>query len=137
MKTPSTLLLSIVFIAQCGAHRPQSTQQAPPQAKQSNAEEAKGPCDFSEYKPLKLKGTLGSPAVSMPRPEYPPEAKDRKIEGPVTVRVLINVRSGLVERACAINGDEGLRRAAEAAALKVKLSPYNNYIKERYSYAEG
>lgn len=73
----------------------------------------------------------------MPKPEYPREAKDRKIEGSITVKVLINVRSGLVEQACAINGDQALGRAAEGTALKVKLSPYNDYVRERYSYAEG
>lgn len=137
MKIFFTLVLLVIFAAQCGTHRPQLTEQAPQDAKQSNAEAEKKQCDFSDYKPLTLRGTLGSQAISMPIPKYPPEAKDRKIEGQVTVRVLINVRSGLVERACAIKGDESLRRAAEAAALLVKLRPYNDYVKERYGYAEG
>lgn len=55
----------------------------------------------------------------------------------MTVRVLINVRTGLVEQACAVDGDESLKRAAEVAALKVQLSPYNGYIKQKYTYATG
>jgi hypothetical protein len=47
------------------------------------------------------------------------------------------VHTGLVEKACAPDGDEDLKRPAEAAALKVKLSPYNDYIRQRYRYAEG
>lgn len=53
------------------------------------------------------------------------------------VKVLINVRTGLVESRCALDGDVILRKAAEAAALKVRVSPYGDYIKERYRYAEG
>jgi hypothetical protein len=136
MKT-FTLLLLVVFAAQCNPLRTESSKQNPQQANLPTADSETKRCDFSIYNPLVLKGTLGSPAVSMPQPQYPPEAKDRKLAGPVTVKVLINVRTGLVERACAIDGDEPLSKAAETAALKVRLSPYNDYIKERYQYAEG
>jgi hypothetical protein len=84
-----------------------------------------------------VKGTLGSPAVSMPQPQYPPEAKERKVAGPVMVKVLINVHTGLVERACGVEGDDALRKTAEAAALKIKTSPYNEYIKNNYQYVEA
>ena len=137
MKTPFTLTLAFLLVAQGGGCR-RSAQQSPPQAKQSSAETQKKECDFSEYRPLQLSAaTLGSPILSIPAPEYPPEARERKVAGRVTVRTLINVSSGLVERACAIDGDESLKSAAEAAALKMKLSPYNDYIKQKYTYASG
>jgi hypothetical protein len=137
MKISGTFVLSAIFVTQCGVHRTASTEQATPPAKSSSAEAEKQRCDFSDYKPLTLRGTLGSQATSMPIPKYPPEAKEQKIAGRVTVKVLINVRSGVIERACAIQGDDLLRNAAEAAALKIKLRSYSNYIKEKYNYAEG
>ena len=73
----------------------------------------------------------------MPQPQYPPEAKDRKLSGSIAVKVLVNVNTTSVEKACAGDGDDLLRKAAEAAALKIRLLPYNDYIKQRYSYAEG
>jgi hypothetical protein len=115
-----------------------STQQSPPQAKQASTDTQETQCDFSDYKPLRLRATtLGSPVLSMPQPEYPAEARERKLAGRITVKILINVHTGLVERACAIDGDADLKRPAETAALKVKLSPYNDYITQRYRYAEG
>jgi Gram-negative bacterial TonB protein C-terminal len=80
---------------------------------------------------------MGLPAASIPQPQYPSEAKDRKLAGSIAVRVLINVRTSLVEKACTSDGNDILRKAAETAALKIRLFPYNDYIKERYRYAEG
>jgi len=95
-------------------------------------------CDFSSYKPFKG-GMLQAPGVSLPQPQYPQEAKDRKLQGTVSVRVLVNLRSGLVERACVAEGDEVLGQAAVQAALKAKFAPdwgHSKYLAERYSYVE-
>jgi outer membrane biosynthesis protein TonB len=136
MKTHLLMPLSVLLMAQCGGHNP-STQPSP-QAEKATVAAPEKRCDFSDYKPLQLQAaTLGSPVLRMPRPEYPSEARERKVAGPVTVRVLINVHTGHVEQACAVEGDESLKRAAEMAALKVQLSPYNNYIQQRYTYAAG
>ena len=137
MKTSFALILSVLLATQCGV-RTRSTQQSPPQAKPASTNTQNKQCDFSDYKPLRLAAsTLGSPVLSMPQPEYPVEAKERKLAGRITVEILINVQTGLVEQACAPDGDEDLKRPAEAAALKVKLSPYNDYIRQRHRYAEG
>jgi outer membrane biosynthesis protein TonB len=133
------LILLAMWTLQCNRHPSQTgdnTSNQPQQINQSSSK-SKKECDFAAYKPLRFTSTLGSPAISMPKPDYPPEAKGQKIEGIVRVKLLINVRSGLVEQACVIEGDEILGQAAKTAALKVKVSPYNNYIKERYNYAEG
>ena len=138
MKTPFTLTVSVFLVAQCGGVHNRSTQQSPPQAKQASTDTQKKQCDFSDFKPLRLRATtLGSPVLSMPKPEYPVEAKERKLAGRIRVKILINVHTSLVEHACGLDGDEDLKRPAETAALKIKLSPYNDYIKQRYRYAEG
>ena len=136
MKAHLTLILSVLLVAQCGVHTRSS--QPSPQAKQPSAEAQEKRCDFSDYKPLRLGAAgLGSLVLSLPQPEYSAEARERKLAGRITVKVLINVHTGFVEQACASDGDEILKRLAEAAALKIRLSPYNNYIKQMYSYAEG
>jgi outer membrane biosynthesis protein TonB len=120
-----------LLMIQCGSHsRPDSSK-----AKNDrSAGETK--CDFSEFKPLKAKANYGSPMVSMPKPAYPPEAKERGVKGPVSVVMLVNVHSGQVEKTCVKSGDEMLRAAATDAAMKVQFQPYSKYIQDHYSYAE-
>ena len=74
--------------------------------------------------------------VSMPKPTYPSEAKERGIKGQVSVLMLVNVQSGHVEKTCVMTGDEMLRAAAKDAAMKVQFQPYSKYIQDHYSYAE-
>ena len=91
-------------------------------------------CDFSSFKALKMHSL---PAVSLITPTYPAEAKDRRIGGTVHVKVIVDEK-GTVLKACVIEGDESLRKAAEAAALEAKFKPglWNSYLAERYDYAE-
>jgi hypothetical protein len=134
MKTSLTLIFSILFVAQCGV----PTQQSLPQDKQPSTETQNKRCDFSSYKPLRLGAAgLGTPVLSLPQPEYSAEARERKLAGRITVTILINIHTGFVEQACAPDGDEILKQLVEAAALKIRLSPYNDYIKLRYRYAQG
>jgi TonB family protein len=93
-------------------------------------------CDFSKWTSLRARANYGSPMLSFPRPQYPPEAKERGAHGTVAVLLLVNVRSGLVEQACVSEGHEALHAAAKEAALRVKFSPYSRYVQENYSYAE-
>jgi hypothetical protein len=137
MKASITLTFVLLLVAQCG-RATRSNQQSISKAKQPSTETQNKQCDFSSYKPLRLGAAgLGSPALTMPQPEYSAEARERKLAGRITVNVLIDVNTGVVEQACASDGDEILKRLAEAAALKIRLSPYNDYIKRRYHYAQG
>ena len=52
------------------------------------------------------------------------------------VLLLVNVRSGLVEQACVVEGDEAFTSSAKDAGLRVKFKPYSNYIQKNHSYAE-
>ena len=67
-------------------------------------------------------GTLNSKAVSMPKPAYPEEAKRLKVQGLVSVRVVVD-ENGKVTSAKAIDGPAPLREAAEAAARAATFAP--------------
>jgi len=74
-------------------------------------------CDFSELRPLRMSDWLSHRGIAKRvEPVYPAEAKRRRLQGKISVRVLIN-RNGEVERACG-NGHPLLRNAAEEAALQ-------------------
>jgi hypothetical protein len=105
---------------------PQAVSQTPTKAK----------CDFSKWTSLRARANYGSPMLSFPKPQYPAEAKERGAHGTVAVLLLVNVRTGLVEQACVIEGDEMLHAAAKDAALHVKFSPYSRYIQGNFLYAE-
>jgi TonB family protein len=72
-------------------------------------------------KPMEV-GTLNSKAVSMPKPAYPEEAKRLKIQGTVSVRVVVD-ENGKVTSAKAVDGPVPLRAAAEAAARQATFAP--------------
>jgi len=74
--------------------------------------------------------------ISSPRPQYPTEAKERGVEDQVAVRLLVNVRTGLVEKACVIKGEEVFAQAAIEAGMRVKFDPYSDYIQQKFAYAE-
>ena len=62
--------------------------------------------------------------LSMPKPFYPPRARERGIEGKVTVRVWVNAE-GSVERAEVVKGSgfELLYRSAHESALEARFKP--------------
>jgi periplasmic protein TonB len=68
------------------------------------------------------KGVITGDAVSLPKPAYPPIAKQLKIQGAVSVQVLIN-ESGRVVSAKAVSGNPALVHAAQHAALNARFSP--------------
>jgi hypothetical protein len=78
-------------------------------------------CDFSAYQPLRFVPE-GKTIRRSVIPEYPKDAINRRIQGLVAVRVLFDA-NGIVQKACAINGDPLLRAAAESAALKTLFEP--------------
>jgi TonB family protein len=132
------LVLPVAFLTQCGANRKPSAEEvaehSQPVSPHSNTENRR--CDFSERKAMKARANHGAPMLSMPKPAYPPQAKGRGIEGTVVVLLLVNVRSGLVEETCVMEGDDSLASSAREAAARAKFHPYSSYIQERYSYAE-
>ena len=67
-------------------------------------------------------GVLNGNAISLPAPKYPKKAKEKKIEGTVTVQVIIN-KKGLVESAKVTSGHPDLREASTVAALQSKFKP--------------
>lgn len=67
-------------------------------------------------------GVMNSKATSLPKPVYPPIAKQAKASGRVVVRVVIDERGNVIS-ANAISGSPLLRPAATAAARNAKFSP--------------
>jgi TonB family protein len=67
-------------------------------------------------------GVLNSKAVYLPRPLYPPSAKNIRASGMVTVEVLLN-EEGKVISARAVDGNPFLRQAAIVAARQARFTP--------------
>jgi protein TonB len=65
---------------------------------------------------------LNSQALSLPKPPYPPIAKQLRIQGVVNVQVLID-ESGRVVSAKAVLGNPALMHAAQQAAMQARFSP--------------
>ena len=132
-KTFLIVALSPALLMMCGPRQPQSSQQV---AANNEAAIRKPQCDFSEFKPMKARANYGAPLVSAPKPGYPPEARSQGIHGTVVMLLLVNTRTGGVEQACSLEGNELLVPAAKEAALRVRFDPYSNWIQERFAYAE-
>ena len=71
-----------------------------------------------------ISGVINGKALSLPKPEYPAEARKLRITGSVSVQVTID-ESGNVISAKAISGVENsaLRKVSEEAAMKAKFTP--------------
>ncbi|PYS47922.1 MAG: hypothetical protein DMF68_14710 [Acidobacteria bacterium] len=67
-------------------------------------------------------GVLNGKAISLPKPIYPPSARNARVSGVVTVEVVID-ESGKVISARAIDGHQYLKEAAEQAARGARFSP--------------
>ena len=67
-------------------------------------------------------GDITSKAIELPKPEYPPAARESGVTGRVEVSVLIDEK-GKVVHATAISGHPLLRAAAEAAARAARFPP--------------
>ncbi|MDQ6653338.1 MAG: tetratricopeptide repeat protein [Acidobacteriota bacterium] len=67
-------------------------------------------------------GVINGKAISLPRPVYPEEARANRVQGVVTVRVVID-ETGKVIRSCAIQGPALLTRTSEIAALGAVFTP--------------
>jgi hypothetical protein len=93
---------------------------------ESGAEERKGveerpaPCDTDSYHAVSETHFVQRTIVTLAKPSYPAEALKRGVEGSVSVDIVVD-KTGSVVKACALNGPELLRRAAEKGALACKL----------------
>jgi protein TonB len=68
------------------------------------------------------KTILNGEALSLPKPPYPPIAKQTGVRGTVNVQVLIDERGNVVS-ATPVSGHPFLMHAAKAAALQARFSP--------------
>lgn len=69
-------------------------------------------------------GVLNGKAISLPKPEYPEDARRAGITGTVKVQVLID-ETGMVVSVRTVSGPDNplLRQASEAAAMRATFSP--------------
>jgi len=67
-------------------------------------------------------GVLVAKAISLPQPPYPPLAKQIRIQGPVTVQILVD-EEGRVVTAQPVSGHPTLLAAAKEAALRARFTP--------------
>lgn len=67
-------------------------------------------------------GVLNGKAISLPKPEYPPEAKAAGADGVVVVQLTID-EQGTVTEARAVSGHPLLQQAAVNAALQARFPP--------------
>ncbi len=68
------------------------------------------------------RGVITGDAILLPKPAYPPLAKQMGIQGKVSVQVLID-ESGKVISASAMDGNPALMHAAQRAALTARFRP--------------
>jgi protein TonB len=69
------------------------------------------------YKPI-----LNGVALSLPKPPYPPIARQMRVQGTVLIQVLID-ESGKVVSAKPVSGNPALLNAAQRAAFEARFSP--------------
>ena len=69
------------------------------------------------YKPI-----LNGVAISLPKPPYPPIARQMRVQGTVLIQVLID-ESGKVVSAKPVSGNPALLNAAQRAAFEARFSP--------------
>jgi len=72
--------------------------------------------------PVVSKGVITSEALSLPKPMYPEMAKQMRLQGKVTIQVLID-ETGKVISARVLDGHPLFKQAAERAACQARFSP--------------
>ncbi len=101
---------------------------------ESKADQEKNGCDFSAFKPFQVSHFVRSNLKVSFVPEYPQSAIQRNAHGIVSVKILVD-REGSVVRACSLDGDEDLAKAAETAALKWRFK--RKVVPGRESFVEA
>jgi protein TonB len=72
--------------------------------------------------PVISKGVINGEALALPRPAYPPIARQLRIQGVVSVQILID-ETGKVISAKVVSGNPALATAARQAAFAARFSP--------------
>jgi TonB family protein len=67
-------------------------------------------------------GVLNGKAISLPKPDYPAEARAAGVEGVVVIQVTVD-EQGIVTEARAVSGPPQLQQVAVNAALQARFSP--------------
>lgn len=81
------------------------------------------PAPVEKLKPKVVhKSVLNGYAVSLPKPAYPPIAKQMRVQGSVNVQVLVD-EAGKVVSAKVVSGNPALVNAARTAAMAARFSP--------------
>lgn len=81
------------------------------------------PAPIEKPKPKVVpRGVINGEALSLPKPSYPPIARQMRIEGTVNVQVLVD-ETGRVISAKALSGNPALVHAAQQAALNARFTP--------------
>jgi TonB family protein len=124
------------LMSQCDVRNEQVGKAQTNTTQQANApsRKVKDECDFSSYKPAIVSHFVQTTLKTKVKPKYPTEAAQRGIQGKISVKILVD-RDGNVAKACAFNGDEVLRRAAEEAALQWKFK--RDVVVGKQSYVEA
>ena len=106
---------------------PAETAKDPAKAKTAANEDAKPdeqqhpPTETGKRGPISA-GVLNGKAISLPKPDYPPDARAAGAEGVVVIQVVVD-EQGNVAEAHAISGPRQLQDVSVNAALQAKFSP--------------
>ena len=86
-------------------------------------EKAPGPPVVKPPTTLRVASTiLSGKAVTLPQPPYPMMAKQARVQGPVSVQILVS-EEGKVLSAQAVSGNAMLTLAAKEAAMRARFTP--------------
>lgn len=112
-------------------------------SEKSNTQNTDSGCDFSKYSPIRMNHFPSEAVIKKVTPNYPQKARKQKIEDTVSVKILIN-ENGILEKACAFDGNRVFWTEAEKAAMKWRFKPKyglafsvqrQDNVKKRYAFA--
>jgi len=122
--TPQAAQLSTIAPEASSAEQ-QPNASADPKQASADAKQAEGarvaPTSAARREPISG-GVLNGKAISLPKPEYPAEARTAGVEGVVVIRVTVDEQGNVIE-AYAVSGPQMLQQVSVNAALQAKFSP--------------
>ena len=91
-------------------------------------------CAMNRYDPIRISDYFTQAnVVRSGKPTYPEIARSKGITGDVSVQILINLRTGQVERTCAYSGPPELWLAAEEAAIQWQFRTHPINVQREYA----